>query len=608
MAPTKEGDGIRLSRVMVAYSGFCVVEYAYWAGVLIYAYTVGGAAIAGVVLLAQLLPAALLAAPLGSLVDRLPTGAALVVSYATQSVLMALLAVAAWVGAGLVVIVTLSALVTIAVALSRPLHYAALPQLVPTPRLLVRTNATSGFVEGVGVVLGPAIAGLLMLVSGLAAAALASAAVTAVAAVLCLRLGIPHARVAEGLPNEGVLTGVRAVAHDRSLLSLLVLVFASFVVTGSLEILGVSFATDVLGAGASTAGLMMGAAGIGLLIGSAGAVGLSMRPRLTGPVTLTLAIAGLPLLLMAAVGTLPLAVVLLTLSGVGIAMSAVAGRTLLQRTTEGTMLARVFAVQESVLLFGLSLGAILGPLFVTSMGAAHAYVPLGTALIVISLLAIPSLRVLDGRAAFRPDVARLLSTVPFLGGMPAPAFESLAQSARWVYVTQGQVLVRQGHVDDVLYVVDVGRLSVEVDGLRVRVLESGDAFEESALLRASPRTATLTATESGRVLAVSRADFLRSTAMGMSARSLAGLLSEDANEAHVVAALIRAPADEATLRQLLAMEPRALSDVLATLLDSGVIRLEGGVYRAVFGRRRTMGPSLAGRLNAAEGLGESGGV
>ena len=203
---------------------------------------------------------------------------------------------------------------------------------------------------------------------------------------------------------------------------------------------------------------------------------------------------------------------------------------------------------------------------------------------------------------------RLLSRLPFLGGMPAPAFESLTQSARWVDVTPGQVLVRQGQVDDVLYVVDVGRVSVEVDGLRVRDLEPGEAFEESALLRASPRTATLTAAESGRVLAVSRVDFIRSTAMGMSARSLAGLLSEDANEAHVVAALIRAPADEAALRQLLAIEPRALSDVLATLLDSGVIRLEGGVYRAVFGRRRTMGPSLAGRLNAAEGLGESGGV
>ena len=593
---------------MVAYSGFCIVEFSYWTGVLIHVYNVSGPAAAGVVLLVQLLPAALLAAPLGSLADRLPTGAALTMSYAAQAVLLVLLTAAAWIGASLIVIVALSTLVTIAVAVSRPLHYAALPQLVPTPRLLVRTNAASGFLEGVGVFLGPAIAGLLMLASGLAATALATALIAATAAMLCLRLGIPHVRGAEDVPHEGVLTGVRVVAYDRSLLSLLMLVFASFVVTGSLEILGVSFANDVLGEGDATAGLLMGAAGIGLLIGSAGAVGLSMRPRLTGPVTLTLAVAGLPLLVMAVAGTLPVALLLLTLSGVGIAVSAVAGRTLLQRTTEGTMLARVFAVQESVLLLGLSLGAILGPLFVTSMGAAHAYAPLGAVLIVIALLAIPSLRALDGRAAFRPDVARLLSRLPFLGGMPAPAFESLTQSARGVDVTPGQVLVRQGQVDDVLYVVDVGRVSVEVDGLRVRDLEPGEAFEESALLRASPRTATLTAAESGRVLAVSRVDFIRSTAMGMSARSLAGLLSEDANEAHVVAALIRAPADEAALRQLLAMEPRALSDVLATLLDSGVIRLEGGVYRAVFGRRRTMGPSLAGRLNAAEGLGESGGV
>ena len=107
------------------------------------------------------------------------------------------------------------------------------------------------------------------------------------------------------------------------------------------------------------------------------------------------------------------------------------------------------------------------------------------------------------------------------------------------------------------------------------------------------------------MLAVTRADFLRSTARGMSARSLAGLLSEDANEAHVVAALIRAPADEPTLQQLLGIEPRTLADVVATLLESGVIRLEGSVYRPVFGRRHTMDFSLARGLDTEGSAGDA---
>src|SRR5207342_1401332 len=65
-SPVRDG---RLARAMAAFSLFSVVEYAIWVAVLLYAYGRGGVALAGIVNVAQLLPAAMLAPALGSVGD-----------------------------------------------------------------------------------------------------------------------------------------------------------------------------------------------------------------------------------------------------------------------------------------------------------------------------------------------------------------------------------------------------------------------------------------------------------------------------------------------------------------------------------------------------------
>jgi len=61
-----------LLRVQGAYGLFTVYEMALWVAVLLWAYSVGGAGFAGVVAIAQYVPASLLAPVGGSVADRLP--------------------------------------------------------------------------------------------------------------------------------------------------------------------------------------------------------------------------------------------------------------------------------------------------------------------------------------------------------------------------------------------------------------------------------------------------------------------------------------------------------------------------------------------------------
>ena len=513
----------RLLRVLAAFGLFALVEYGAWLAVILYAYDVGGVALAGIVGVVQLVPAALLAPALGSIGDRLPRGAALCGSYAVVSLFLAATALLLGAGAPVAAVVAASALATTTVSVARPIHYASLPQLARTPAALVRANSASGVLDGIGIFGGAVIAGLLTESAGAAAALALSATAMVVAAVLTLRLRLP---VAARDDEEGTLrsaaAGLRAVARDPAVLVLLLVLGMGFLVLGALEILAVAFSDEVLGAGGDAAGLLVGASGIGGLVGAGLAAGLAFRARLAPAVVLALVAAAVPLALMAQVVLLGPAVVLLAVFGVGAAITGVAGRTLLQRVTDDAVLARVFAVQEAVMLLGLALGAALAPLLVSSLGASAGFVPLALGLAVAALGSWGLLRSLDGRAVFRPDVLAVLRRVPFLAAMAPPDLERLVQRAERVDVPAGTVVIGQGDVGDAFYVVDTGSLSVDVDGVRrERALVHGDGFGEIALLQGVPRTATVTATDPVGLLRIERDDFLAAITGSVDGRRIA---------------------------------------------------------------------------------------
>ena len=102
----------------------------------------------------------------------------------------------------------------------------------------------------------------------------------------------------------------------------------------------------------------------------------------------------------------------------------------------------------------------------------------------------------------------LLRGVGFLAAVPLGALENLALRLRPHAAAAGAEVVCQGDLGDRFYVVDGGTLVVHADGREVARIGPGGCFGEIALLRGTPRMATVTATEPVSLYVLDREDFL----------------------------------------------------------------------------------------------------
>ena len=155
-----------LLRVELAFVGFNVAEWATWVSILAFAYGVGGAAATGLVAVVQLVPAALVA-PVASIAgDRYRREWVLLGGYLAQALSMLATAVALVTDAPVPLVYALAALSATSITVTRPAQNALLPTLARTPDELTAANVASSWTESVSVLAGPALAALLLGLSG----------------------------------------------------------------------------------------------------------------------------------------------------------------------------------------------------------------------------------------------------------------------------------------------------------------------------------------------------------------------------------------------------------------------------------------------------------
>lgn len=507
-----------MRRILIGYFAFAATEWAAWVAILLYAFDEGGTRAVGLVALAQLLPA-IVVAPIGSAMsERLTRQTAVVVAYGALSASMAALWLVSAAHGPSVTFYAAAVVSNCVVTLCRPAHYAALPRMADSAEELVAANSASSTVESLGVFAGPALIAVVIPWLGLPSVFLVLGVLdlAAVAWIATVRTERPTAAAAQiradGVEPSGFVTAAReGLVELRTVpgaTTLLALIGVQFVLIGMLDVLAVVFPQQVLGTGPTGPSVVIAASGIGGLVGAAATVLLVGRARMTPPFIAGFLGATVFFALISVTQVLATAAVLAGLSGFARAFIDVSGRTLLQRNVREDTLARVFGIQESVLMAGLAVGSVVAPVAVALAGPRGAFVVAGLLPAALALAAWPSLRRLDHDAVLPgPDFA-LLRRVSLFSPLAPARLELLSRTAASVQVGAGDVVIHEGDVGDRFYVVADGEVSVFRDDREVARLGVADHFGEVALLRDAPRNATVTATVASRLLAIGREDFL----------------------------------------------------------------------------------------------------
>jgi hypothetical protein len=495
--------------VVGGYALFVLTEYSVWIAMLVYAYSRGGAAIAGVVALAQLVPAAVLAPVFAAVADRRSPVVLLAGGYLVQAAGMGGAAVA--IAGGVPLAAYAAAVVaSTAVTATRPAQSTLIPSLAVTPDQLTAANVVVSWVEAAGIAVAGSLTGVLIWAGGVAGVFAVCALLGAVAALLVVRLQVP-ALAAPGEQATAVAAGLRAsvglAARQPRLRLMLALLTAEAAVVGALDLLFVILAVTVLDRSQAWAGYLNSVYGLGAILAAAVSVLLVGR-RLGVPILgAALLLSGALAVLAAGLG-LAGTVALLTVAGASRALLDVASRSLLQRSLPAQSLGQVFGLLEGLTMAGLAIGALLVPALVHLGGSRLALAGVAAVL--------PLAAMAGGRALFSLDAAApvpvvqiaLLRSIPLFAELPAPALEGLAAALDPAEVPAGATLIRQGEEGDAYYAIAAGELDVFQDGRFLRRIGRGEGAGEIALLRAIPRTATVTAHTGATVYELAREPFL----------------------------------------------------------------------------------------------------
>jgi len=491
-----------LRNLQLAGIGSTLGIWAYGIAIAVFAYDAGGAKAVGLLYFVRWSLAGASAPWLALLADRISRRRVMLGADLVRAGLVGAMAAAAAAHGPTLLVYGLAVVASIAGAAFQPAQAALLPSLVRTPEELAASNVALSTTSSVGMFAGPALGGALLAVGSPWVVFAVVAAAFLWSAACLVRIPADSPTPPEGEAEKvmpALLGGFRAIASEPTLRVLVGLSGGQTVVAGALEVLLVIVALRLLHAGNAGVGWLNAAVGVGGLLGAVAAAALAGRKRLARDFGAGLLLFGLPLALTAAWTNTAFVVVLFAAIGVGNTIVDVSSITLMQRTTEAEVLARVFGVLESLIFVALAAGALATPGLVAAIGPRPALAVAGVLLPTVLVPLWRRLAAIDASARVPSAPLELLRAIPLFASLPPPVLERLAASAAEVTAPPGAAVVEQSAPGDLFYVVSSGRAAVEIDGTRSGRLGPGDFFGEIALLRDVPRTATVRALDELRL-------------------------------------------------------------------------------------------------------------
>ena len=406
----------------------------------------------------------------------------------------------------------------------RPTQITLMPAIARSPGELVAANTVWSTGEGFGAFVGPLVAGILMGLGASAAVAGLAAVVFLVTALVSAGLRFEQAGDVSGgarMPGDGsaapgararLLDGVRAVRAQPVLRWSMLGVYGQVLTRGLLNAMTVVAAIELLGMGQGGTGLLAAALGLGGLAGAIFAMSVVRPERLIPTQAVGLMFWGLPL---TAIGIVPfpeVALAAMVVIGVANATYDVALFTTFQRACANEDRAPVMSVLEGAIGLGAITGSLLAPILITIFGIRGGLIVGG--LIAPVLAAGMYLRVGHVRqiTVVNEELVHLLRTVPEFAELPMTAIERVAAGLVEVSAPAGTALMTQGEPGDTFVVIASGEVEVTVDGRPIHRLGPGAGVGEIALLRRSPRTATVVAITDVTAWSVDAGTFLAAVA------------------------------------------------------------------------------------------------
>ena len=496
----------RITRLVGAYAAFVLAEYATWIAITVLAFERGGATEAGLVALAQLIPAAVLAPYLARMAEH-GSPHLRVIGHCVQAAGLALAAAAA--AAHVIPLAYVGAVITsIAVVTTRPAQASILPAVVDTPEQLTAANVALGWVENLGIAMAGLMAGALLAVSDPSLTLAVGSALMLIAGLLVFPLGRQRARAAAGESrSRAEEDDSGSVLKNEAAVLLLAMLTVQWTVIGAIDVLFVVLAVDTMEAGEAWVGYLQAAFGFGALVAS-GVAAVLVGRRLGVPMVVAALAQAVAFGLIALTHEIVVAALLLAAMGSGRGILDVAGRTLLQRSVPPHLLNRAFGALEGLSMGGRAVGSVIVPTLVLVGGSDAALVGMGILLLLTVVVAGRPLLTVDSRATVPVVEIALLRSLRLFTGLGPPALEGLARSLERREVEAGTTLIAEGEMGDEYYVIGRGEFAVSREGRDLGVRGRGDGVGEIALLRDIPRTATITAVGPGTVYALDRESFL----------------------------------------------------------------------------------------------------